>query len=364
MGTDGGNADAPERDVAGGLVALRLGALGDVANTLPAVAVLRRGLPEAHVVWIVEEGSRDLVAATGLVDEIIVFPRRALAQHFRRPWTWHRGFAGFMAFIRLLRERRYDCILDFQGNLKSGLITFLSGCPAKIGFARGHCREGNWLFTNLQALPSRKRMPRAEKNAALAQVVLPGIELGPVPLPVNAEKAGQAAAFTAEFPARGPLVVMHPGTSAFGEFKRWPAERYGALAARLTARFNARCAVTWGPSERALAEEVVAASNGAARPGPALDIPGLIELLRIADLVVAADTGPLHVAALLQRPIVALYGPKDPEIYGPYGTRCEMVRAELPCSPCGRRSCDHGRCMKEISVETVEGAAERLLAKS
>lgn len=348
--------------IAGGLVVLRLGALGDVANTLPAVSALRRALPDAHIAWIVEQGSRDLVAASGVANEVIVFPRRTIASDFRRPWTWHRGIAGFWRFMRTLRAKHYDCILDFQGNLKSGLMTFTSGCPAKVGFARGHCREGNWLFTNLQAMPKSRRMARAEKNAALAQVVYPELELGLVSIPVNADKAGVAASFAAEFPARGPLVVMHPGTSAFGEFKRWPPERYGALAAWMSERLGARCAVTWGPSERALADEVSAASKGAARPAPALDVAGLIELLRTADLVVAADTGPLHVAALLQRPVVALYGPKDPDIYGPYGTRCEMVRAGSSCSPCGRRRCDHGRCMKEITVEMVQGAVERLMA--
>jgi lipopolysaccharide heptosyltransferase II len=361
MANDSGKEKAPHDDVAGGLVILRLGALGDVANTLPAAAALRRALPDAHIVWIVEDASRDLVAASGIANDVILFPRRALAAHFRRPWTWHSGLAEFCSFIRMLRARRYDCILDFQGNLKSGLITLLSGCPAKIGFARGHCREGNWLFSNLQAVPARKRMPRAEKNAALAQVVQPELELAPVPMPVNAERAAVAAAFAAEFPARGPLVLLHPGASAFGEFKRWPPDRYGALAARLAERFNARCAVTWGPSERALAEEVVAASKGAARLAPVLDIPGLIELLRLADVVVAADTGPLHLAALLQRPVVAIYGPKDPEIYAPYGTRCEMVRADLPCSPCQKRSCDHGRCMKGIAVDQVDAAAAKLI---
>jgi len=355
---------AGDGEISGGLVVLRLGALGDVANTLPAVSALRRALPDAHIAWIVEEGSRDLVAASGVANEVIVFPRRAIAAGFRRPWTWHRGLAGSWSFMRMLRAKRYDCILDFQGNLKSGLMTLTSGCPAKVGFARGHCREGNWLFSNLQAMPKSKRMARAEKNAALAQVVVPDLELGPASIPVNAEKAALAAAFAAEFAARGPLVVMHPGTSAFGEFKRWPPDRYGALAAWMSERFGARCAVTWGPSERALAEEVVAASKGAARLAPAMDVAALIEFLRAADLMVAADTGPLHVAALLQRPVVALYGPKDPDIYGPYGTRCELVRAGSSCSPCGRRQCDHGRCMKEITVERVQGAVERLMGKS
>jgi len=342
---------SPEEDVAGGLMVIRLGALGDVANTIPAVAALRRLDPPPHIAWVVEEGARDLVAAAGVADEVLVFPRRRIAGHLRRPWTWPKAAAEFLRFVRAVRAKRYDAALDFQGNLKSGLLAMTSGCALTVGFARGHCREGNWLFTRLQAVPASRRMPRAEKNAALAQVLTPEIELGPVEIPVHAERAAAARAFAAEFSRRGPLLLLHPGTSAFGDFKRWPAERYGALAARLAERHNARCAVSWGPSERALAEAVAAASQGCARPTPALDIPGLIELIRAADLFVAADTGRRSNAAMCS----------GPEIYAPYGTRAEIVRAGLPCSPCTRRHCAHGRCMKEISVEQALSAAERLL---
>jgi lipopolysaccharide heptosyltransferase II len=219
----------------------------------------------------------------------------------------------------------------------------------------------NWLFNNILALPSSARMLRAEKAAALAQAVVPQLKLRPVTLAEDERNAAHVAQFLQTFTGDGPLVVLHPGTSAFGRFKRWPAARFGETAARLQRDLGARCVVTHGPGEEELASEVVGASSGAARLPPKFTLGELVELLRRASVVIGADTGPLHVAALLMRPVVAIFGPKDPAIYAPCGTRSEIVRANLPCSPCTKRRCDHVRCMECISAEDVAAAAERLL---
>jgi len=180
---------------------------------------------------------------------------------------------------------------------------------------------------------------------------------------ISSRTAGRSEVLGA-VPGEGPLVALHPGTSAFGQFKRWPAARFGETAARLKQDVGARCVVTHGPGEEALAEEVVASSSDAARLAPPFTLGELVELLRRASLVIAADTGPLHVAALLKRPVVAIFGSKDPAIYAPYGTRCEIVRADIPCSPCTQRKCDHVRCIENIQVADVVAAAERLLKPS
>ena len=276
-------------------------------------------------------------------------------------WRWPRAVAEGCRFVKDLRRRGYDCVLDFQGSLKSGVLGLLSGARDRVGFARGHCRELNWLFNNVWAMPSAKRMPRAEKFAALAQVIAPDLQLDGVSLREDAEAVAWVEPFLDQIPGDGPVVVLHPGTSVFGEFKRWPPERFGALAATLQERVGARCLVTQGPDEDTLAAQVVEASKGAGHEVEPLTIARLIELLRRAQAVVAGDTGPLHIAALLERPVVAIFGPKDPVVYAPYGTRCEMVRAKVDCSPCTRRECDDMRCIHQISVEAVREAAERLL---
>lgn len=350
-------------DVPAGILIIRLGSLGDVANTLPAVQALKERLPGERFAWIVEEPAAELVRLAGVAERIILFPRRRLSELLRIPWRWPALCAEILRLRREIRAQSCLCSLDFQGNLKSGLLVMLSGARDRIGFARGHCREMNWLFNNILALPSSARLPRAEKAAALAQAVEPGLELRPVSLAEDERNVERVAQFLQAFPGEGPLAVLHPGTSAFGRFKRWPAARFGETAARLRRDAGARCVVTYGPGEEELAAEAVAASSGAARLPPKFTLGELIELLRRASVVIGADTGPLHVAALLNRPVVAIFGPKDPAVYAPYRTRTEIVRADLPCSPCTKRKCDHVRCMECISAADVAAAAMRLLQR-
>ena len=343
------------------VLVIRMGALGDVANAIRAVAGLRAALPSVHVTWVAETAAGGLVEAAQVADDVIPFPRKELSRLFKRPWLWPKGVSALLRFRRRLHERKYDCALDLQGNFKGALAGMLSGATDRLGFARGHCREMNWLFNNVLIMPAGRRIPRAEKFAALAQAVAPEMQLGRVTLPRNETYAAQVGEFLGS-DAVGPLVVVHPGTSAFAAFKRWPVERYGAVCARLRESTGARCVVTQGPGERDIAEAVVNASRGAASPAPELPIRGLIELLRRADLVIAGDTGPLHIAALLERPLVAVFTSKDPAIYAPYGAQCEIVRADVACSPCTKRKCADLRCVLEIPPEAVAEAAERMLA--
>jgi lipopolysaccharide heptosyltransferase I len=344
-----------------GILIVRLGSLGDVANTLPAAQALKESLPDERFGWLVEEPSAELVRLSGVAEQIILFPRRRLSELLRRPWRWPAFCAEILRLRREIRARGYYCALDFQGNLKSGFLSLLSGATDRIGFARGHCREMNWLFNNITVLPSSKTLLRAQKAAALAQVIEPELQLAPVALAQDKRNVARVTQFLQTLPGDGPLAVLHPGTSAFGRFKRWPAARFGETAARLQRDLKARCVVTYGPGEEELAAQVVGSSSGAARLAPQFTLGELVELLRRASVVIGADTGPLHVAALLNRPVVAIFGPKDPSVYAPCGTRCEVVRADLPCSPCTKRRCDHVRCMECISVEDVAAAAERLL---
>ena len=345
------------------ILVIRLSALGDVANTLPAVAGLRKRMPAARIGWLVEEPSRELVACSGLADEILVFPRKRLGALWSRPWLWPKALAETVRFFKRVRASHYDCALDFQGNLKSGLAGLFSGARDRAGFARGHCREMNWLFNNILAMPASRRMPRAEKHAALAQVVAPELTPAHVPLSGTEDDVKAVEGFLDGLNEADKLFVIHPGTSRFGAFKRWPTERFGKLAQRLSREFGAACVITQGPGEESLAEAVKDASEGTAYVAPPLKIGPLIELLRRADLFVAGDTGPLHVAALLRTPTVAIFGPKDPVIYRPYTETAEVVRKEMECSPCTLRNCDHVSCIRGITVEDVFLGAQRVLEK-
>jgi len=344
------------------ILAVRLTALGDVANTCHAISGLKRALPSARVAWLVEEAAADLVRADDDVDETLVLPRRRWQASLRRPLDLPRLPLEIRRFARGLRERRFDVLLDFQGHLKSGIIGLLSRVPRRIGFSAAHCRERNhWFTTERVDLPARP-LPRAEKALALVRRLAPAADAVRPHIRPSAASARRVASWLART-RRGAarLVGMHPGTSGFGRFKRWPVERFAAVARMLRDQCGARTIVTWGAGEEGLAHRLVALADGAAALAPATSLADLIEILRPLDLFIAGDTGPLHVAALLGRPVVAVFGPKDPVTYGPYRCRSRIVRKALACSPCTQRRCDHLSCLLDIQPGEVFEAAADLL---
>ena len=345
------------------ILIVRLSALGDVVNTLPALTALRRGHPKAYIAWLVEDRVADILHNHPLLDEVIVFPRSKWQQSFSlRRGRW-RTLADCYQFFSALRARRFDMSIDFQGNAKSGFLTYMSGAKVRVGFDRRNSAEGNVVFTNRRVPIEDPHIVRAEKYLALARAA--GGATGPVRaiLPTWPAEAARAKALLREAGVtRRPLIVIHPGTSEFGAFKRWPPERFGQLARRLARHWNAGILVTWGPRERALAVKVAsAAGRSAAVSPPTQSIRELAELIRQADLFISADTGPMHIAAALGVPVVALFGPKDPVLHGPYGERTRVVRADVDCSPCTKRSCGDVKCMRSITPEMVMAAVEELL---
>jgi ADP-heptose:LPS heptosyltransferase len=155
---------------------------------------------------------------------------------------------------------------------------------------------------------------------------------------------------------------MHPGTSAFAAFKRWPVERYAALADHLVRRRGARVVFTSGPADRHLAVEAAGRMESDAVVAPSdRGLPVLVELLRRADLFVGADTGPMHIASALGTPLVTLFGPKDPVQTGPFASRSLVVLGDTDCRPCSRRRCRRRECMLSIQVDEVRRATGLVL---
>ena len=344
------------------ILVIRFGALGDVINTFPAVRALCARLPAARVSWLVEERCADIVRINRDVAETIVFPRRRWSAMLRRPARWLRLRRESRALFRSLRRRGFGLLLDFQGNLKSGLVARATHIPRRIGFARESGREGNHLFMTERVRPPAMRLPRTEKYLALVRRVVPDADYERPRIRVSDADRSVVSGFFDQMGAPGaPLVGVHPGTSVFGSFKRWPAERFARVAASLRRRTGARTVVTWGPGERELAQQVADASGGAATPAPEMSLAQLPALLERLDVFVASDTGPLHLAAIMGRPVVAIFGPKDPVVYAPYACPSVIVRKDLDCSPCTRRRCPHVRCLLEISEEDVLRAAEQML---
>ncbi len=339
---------------------IRLGAVGDVVRTLPAVSALRAGYPDAHLCWLVEPASQSVLEGQPWVDEVRVFPRTELRAALRSG-RWIGAARGFAAFVGALRADRFDLVVDFHAILKSGALAWLSGAPQRVSYARPFAREGAAWFATERAALAPRRQSRFARNDALVRFL--GVSEAPAsePLAVSPTALAWADEQLAGHPAP---VVVHPGTSPGTEHKRWAPEGYASLAQDLAAD-GIETIVSFGPTagEPEFARRIVELSRGAARLAPETpSLHHLAALFRRSRLYVGSDTGPMHVASLVGTPVVQLMGPTDPVENQPFpGTPSQTVREQIACNPC-RRGCAAATCMRVIGPTEVARAARSLLA--
>lgn len=296
------------------ILLIRLSAIGDVINTLPAVSAIRRAHPDAYLAFAVEDKAKDVIVGHPDIDRVFVFPRKR--------WVKHPRLHEMLGYLRTIRTDRFDVSVDFQGNMKGSVHTMASGARRRVGFARGHCYEMNYLFTNIHVEPPGKRIHRVMKFASLLSALGIPPEPGPYKIPRTDEAVQRVDAFLRANNING-YVVAHPGTSDFGKEKRWPPERFAQLVARIRRELGLEVIATWGPGERALAQSIGGILS------MKTTLMDLAELTRRARLFVSCDTGPMHLAAACGARCVALFGPKDPAIYGPWGDGHRVIHKSI-----------------------------------
>jgi heptosyltransferase-1 len=356
------------------LLIVRLSAMGDVIHTLPAAQALRDAFPDAMIGWVIEERWAELLCAPGT-------PRRGprSAQRPLADWIHPVSLSGWRKSLFTIptlqqiaktwndvRGARYDVAVDLQGAIRSGVLARWSGARVVYGAAEPREAPASLWYT-------RRVITRGahvvEQNLSVAEAVAhKKMKVPCVEFPRDAGAEHRIEKLLAERGA-GAFAILNPG-AGWGS-KRWPAERYGRVARALAAD-GVRAIVNYGPGEENLASEAEAASAGTAVMMKC-SITELIALTRRAKLFVGGDTGPMHLAAALQVPVVAIFGPTDPARTGPYppsdpmndptncGARSIVLRN--PASPTTHARVampDEG--MLEISVDEVVSAARRLLA--
>jgi len=348
---------------------LRLSAVGDVIRTLPAVKALKENHSSSEIAWIVEEPSRTLLESQPEIDKVILFPRKRWAEGLKSPRRIWRTFREIGEFILNLRRQKFDVALDFHGILKSGLLSFLSGAPKRIGFDRRSSKEGNSLFTNLKVNLPQERISRFHRNLALLRGVGLEIKNYNPGLHVPSEDREYVDSFFSSltpFPKR-PWIAIHPGTSAKTSFKRWMPDRYSQLADRLIHELQATVIFTWGPGELILVENIQKGMKESSIVGPTTQsLTQLAEVLRRCNLYIGGDTGPMYIASLVGIPLVVVYGPTDPILYEPFGLHRKVMK-EVGCNPCypyRKRSCKEIDCLRAIGIEDVFEAAKEMLSIS
>ncbi len=308
---------------------IKLSSLGDVVHALPVAHALRRALPSAHLTWVVEAREYAILRDHPDLDAVVPVDTRLWRKLIWRP----AGARQVLGKVGRLRERirraSFDVAIDLQGLLKSGLLTAYTGAPLRIGFSAGRCRERwNALFTNRRVTPPDSARHVVEQYLALLAPL--GIEPGPaefhVPVRAAAERRIEEFLVKEGVKPGDRLVAINPG--AGHPQKRWSVARFGALAERLTTEAGARLLLLWGPDEAHMAREISLALPGhSALLAPPTDLGELVALLKRCRLMIANDTGPLHLAAALGTPSLGLYGPTRAARNGPYGARCRGLQS-------------------------------------
>ncbi|HEY2434647.1 MAG TPA: glycosyltransferase family 9 protein [Vicinamibacterales bacterium] len=325
------------------ILIVRLGSLGDVIHAIPAAAALRRAFATARIDWLVDAPHRDIVELVTTLDRVVVLRGGTLPA-----WASAR---------RELRAARYDVALDFQGLLKSAVLARASGAARVVGFTRRDLREKTARFF-YTASANGEGAHAILKNLRLLQTL--GIEDDGIEFPLRPVESAALSALRSTL-GGSRVALINPG--AAWPNKRWPAGRFGQLAASIRERHALVPVVLWGPGEEELAAAVVAASGGAAVLAPPTSVRDLVAFCRAADLFVAGDTGPLHVATAVGTPTVSLYGPTDPARNGPWSSSDVFVSRADRCGCPIERSCRQARwCLEEITVADVDAAVQRRLA--
>jgi len=317
------------------ILIIKPSSFGDVIHGLPVLHALSIRFPEAELHWVVAKGFAAILEGHPLIHRLWIIDKDS----WKKPWDLTRTCSELGKLWRDLRNEKFDLVIDLQGLFRSAAIGFFTGIEDRVGFE--HAREGA-KFSYKYRVRTDTELHAVEKNLRLAEFV--GCEpadpvfalppFGEVPDTVKGMRHYAVIA-----PSAGTLV------------KRWPAGYFGRLASLLPIS----SIIVGSRSDAVLGDEVAHWSNSRALSlAGKTSLKELGAIIRGAQFLVSSDTGPMHLAAALNVPVFAIFGPTAPLRTGPYGKIHSIIRLELPCSPCfTRKPCPDWRCIREITPEMV-----------
>ena len=335
------------------ILVIKLRYVGDVLLATPVLRALKDSFPDARMTMAVNKGTEDVVRRNPDVDDVLALRRGGVREELR--------------FLRDLRRRRFDLVIDLTDGDRSAFLSRWTGASTRIGFNKEHRWRGACYTTVVAHTPDLHRIDRNLES--LRPLGIEPKTATPVLL-LTAEEERQAAHLMMDIgvvDTRGtvtrPLIMLHPGARYW--FKAWPIERFASLADRLVDAHG--CRVLIGGSDRD--EAAAAGIVGAARSRP-INLAGRVDLLTFAAIVkqcalfVGNDNGALHIAAAVGTPVVGLFGPSNPREWGPRGDRVAVLYKGLDCRACFHPTCERGEanCMRQISVDEVFAASSGLLS--
>ena len=325
--------------------------IGDAVMTTPALAVIREQFPDAEIVLLANPLVSQLFMPHPAIDRVVTFDRNGR----------HRGIPGRLRLAREIRRERFDCAIILPNSFDSALIPWLAGIPRRIGKSS----DGRSLLLTDRFNPAKEMTEGHEVEYylhLLESFGISGTARQPHLTTTAAEKAEAAGRLVQAGIAPGEVLLgINPG-AAFGSAKRWYPERFAEVAQRLSAEWRAKVVIFGGPGETDIAAEIYAALHGRC-----LNLAGntsvrqLMALIQRCSFFVTNDSGPMHIAAAFDVPLVAIFGSTDHTGTAPCSARAVVVRKDFDCAPCKRRECptDH-RCMTAVTVDDVVSAAQQL----
>ncbi len=339
------------------ILIVKLGSIGDIVHTLPALAALRGAMPQAEISWVAERRSSEILRDNPILDRLIEVDTKAL----RRGLMSGETLRAPRQQLRRLRASAFDLALDFQGLLKSASIARLSGARRVFGYSRAALREP----ASALLLSKRVAVPRNIHVIQKSLLLLQGSLGIPAPaelsFPIGITPRAEAEAESAAAHTGGQYAILNPGGG--WPTKLWSVERFGKLADLLWSSYGISSLVTYGPGELELAEGVRQSSTSGKAQPVSVSLKGFYSLAQRARLYVGGDTGPTHIAVAAGAPIVGLFGPTEWWRNGsPRAEDICVERNDIDCRvDCHRRSCSKWICM-DIEVQRVMQAVERRLS--
>jgi heptosyltransferase I len=345
------------------ILIIRLSSLGDVLMTIPAVRGIRDQFPDAHISWLVEGPVGEFLKCQEFIDEVIIFPRSDTMKGLKKG-NIPRAGKTLGPFLRSVRNRKYDLVVDFHGIAKSALFSMMARGTKKIGFGDMFAKEKSHLFYHNRINGSDKRMHKVDRNMLLANYLGYASSVPKVNLNIHDNATAYIDNFFRENGDALPLFAVNPFSSKGTDFKRWPMERYAELIARIHHELREQTIILWGPGEEEEARRLKEMSGDSAFLACPTNIPQLFALLRKVPIYIGGDTGVMHLATAAGTQVIVIFGPTDFKINGPYGKEHTILREDVPCSPCKKRDCSDRQCLAPITVEKVFEAVNVVLKRS
>ncbi len=346
------------------ILIVKLSAIGDVIHTLPALNALRRHYPDARITWLIEEAAASLVKGHEALDRVIVSRRKQWVRGLISGPSRGENLIAIYRFFRTLRDTRYDLIIDFQQLLKSGIPVWLARGKCKVGFDRGmEHMEHSHIFLNRRIRPVSMEIHALRRYLMLTEAMGVPVRNTEYRIPVKASDRKKVEELLEQQGAGTGRMFVGINPVAQWETKLWQNEKFAILADRLAEDYGAETVFTGGAGDRPTVNEIRSRMKSRS-----VSLVGKTSLRQLAALyektafVISTDTGPMHLAAAVGTPVIALFGPTAPWRTGPFGSGHQIIRTGVECSPCFKRQCRRGdrACMNGIQVEEVLSAVDRL----